>query len=236
MSRFSLPAELDPSGEQAQQWVQAELARSEYHDSRSLLARLLGWVQDQIAALQEGQTGPGVSLPPIALALVAVVLVAAVGYLLTKVRVEQRTLAERRSVLGDSVATAETLRREGAAALEQGRYPDTVLAYTRAIARQGADRTLLTDAPSLTAHEVGMQLARAFPGHAAAIRRSMDLFDAVAYGGLDPSRADAESVRDTEETLRLTRPELPAPPSVGAGQLGEPEQLGASLWRTGAPS
>ena len=87
------------------------------------------------------------------------------------------------------------------------------IAGPRALARGAADRTLLTDAPSLTAHEIGAQLAPVFPEHEPAIRRTMDLFDAVRYGRYAATEADAGIVRDTEATLRKAKPVLAA---VGA--------------------
>ncbi len=233
-----LPADLDPSDSQAQQWVRDELARTDYHDTRSLFERVMRWLAEKVDDLRNAQGDGTASLPPIVIALVVVAVVAAIAYLLTKVRVEQKTVAERRSLLGDSVESAATLRRLGAAALAAGRHGEAVVAYTRALARDADDRTLLSDARALTAHEVGGQLARVFPAKAARIRHAMDLFDAVAYGDLDPSREDAEAVRDTDEALRQARPDLPRTPRATSTPRGDDgsRAAGADLWSSGVRS
>ena len=147
-----VPADLDPSGDEARQWVGDELAGGDYRDTRSLFERLMRWLVKKIGDLQDNQGSGGISLPPFVIAIVVVVILAGVAYLLTKIRVEQKTLTDRPSVLGDSQLTAEQLRERATAAMADGRWGDAVLDLTRALAREADDRTLLTDAPSLTAH------------------------------------------------------------------------------------
>lgn len=239
LAALPVPADLDPSGDEARQWVGDELARGDYRDTRSLFERLMRWLVQKIADLQDNQGSGGVSLPPFVIAIVVVVILAAVAYLLTKIRVEQKTLTDRQSVLGDSQLTADQLRERASAAMTDGRWGDAVLDLTRAIAREADDRTLLTDAPSLTAHEIGSQLAGVFPAHVAAVVAAMDLFDAVAYGGRDATRADADSVRATEDTIRRARPELPRTPRRPVGPPGaspSSAQAEESLWTTGTRS
>ena len=117
-----------------------------------------------------------------------------------------------------------------------------MLAWTRAIAREAEGRTLLPHAPSMTAHEVGTALSVAFPALVADIGRTMDLFDAVAYGDATADRDAALLARSTDTTLHDARPVLsprpgrdrgdrdrrPPPPSRG-GSGSEPD----SVWLTG---
>ena len=201
---------IDPSGPQARQWVLEELGKDDYHDGRSIFERIMRWLGEQFARLQPQQPdNPDIGVPPIVVALIALVIVGVLGWLLTKLRAERRTAAETEAVLGDSTLTSTQFRDRGAAALREGRYAEAVVHYTRAMARESADRTLLTDAPSLTAHEIGQQLTVVFPEHAAPVARSMDLFDAVRYGRYAASRVDAEAVRDTADALVDTKPRLP---------------------------
>jgi len=242
---LTLPADLDPSGDEARQWVGDELAKGDYRDTRSLFERFMRWLVGKLGDLLDNQGSGGVSLPPLVIALVVVAILAAVAFLLRKIRVEQKTVADRQAVLGDSQLTAEQLRARASSAMADGRWGDAVLDHTRAIAREADDRTLLTEAPSLTAHEVGSQLAVVFPAHVGAVAAAMDLFDAVAYGGREATRADAESVRDTDDALRRARPQLPRTPrrAPGSGQpdgpgagppSGQPAESEESLWTTGA--
>ena len=243
VSGTAVPADLDPSGDEARRWVTDELAKDGYRDTRSLFERLMRWLGQRLADLQDGQGTGGVSLPPFVIALVVVAAAVGIGYLLTRVRAEATTVKDRRTVLGSSALTAEQLRVRGAAAMSENRWDDAVLDYTRAIARDADNRTLLTDAPALTAHEIGDQLAAVFPAHAGAVHASTDLFDAVAYGGRRAERTDAETVRSTEETLRRARPDLTRTPagsapagSAPAARVGDSRadpDAAESLWTTG---
>ncbi|HEU4332660.1 MAG TPA: DUF4129 domain-containing protein [Lapillicoccus sp.] len=241
----ALPADLDPSTDQARQWLTDELAGSEYQDTRSLFQRLMDWLADRLGDLQGTQGTGGVSLPPLVITGVVVLIVVGIAFLLTRIRVESRSVAERKTLLGDSVLTANQLRREAEKALSENRFDDAVVAWTRAIARDAESRTLLPDAPSMTAHEVGTALAVAFPGHVDAIGRTMDLFDAVVYGDQPATRDDALATRSTDAALHGARPALPyraprgdgndrpppsAPPTTRNGD--EPD----SVWLTGVQS
>ncbi len=203
-----LPFDLDPSTDQARQWLSDELARSEYHDTRSLFQRAMDWVLERLGDLQ-GTTGTGgVSLPPVVITIVVVLLVAGLGSLLTRARIESRTVAERKTLLGDTAQTAEQLRREAETALSEGRFGDAVLAWTRSMARDAERRTLLPDARSMTAHEVGAALGVVFPTHVAAVDQTIDLFDRVAYGRAEATRDDTLAARTTDDTVRTARPVL----------------------------
>lgn len=246
-----LPSGLDPSPDEARRWVVAELAKDDYQDRRSLLQRLFQWLGDRLSDLQSSPGSGPVSLPSFVIAGVAVALLLLLGYFATRIRRERRTVTTRSSVLDGSDLTADQLRARAATAMTENRWHEAVLDYTRAIARDADSRTLLTDAPSLTAHEIGSQLAVVFPDHVGAVSRSMDLFDAVAYGDLTASSADALTVQDTDELLRRARPRLPeqprppsdprAPgpsdPSLPSGS-GSPESVdeSPSLWTTGVGS
>ncbi len=237
----ALPRDLDPSTDQARRWLSDELARSEYQDTRSLFQRLMDWLVERLADLQSAQGTGGVSLPPVVITLVVVVIVVGIGLLLTRIRVESRVLDERATLLGDSVLTAEQLRREAERALVEGRFDDALLARTRAIARDAESRTLLPDARSMTAHEVGAALAVAFPAQAADIRRTMDRFDAVAYGDQAASRDDALTARSTDAALHAAKPVLPTRPARGDDRTPPPPPATGSsepdsVWLTGVRS
>jgi Domain of unknown function (DUF4129) len=244
-----LPRDLDPSTEQARQWLSDELARSEYQDTRSLFQRLMDWLADRLADLQSTQGTGGWSFPPIVITLVVVVVVAGILFLLTRIRVESKSVSERKTLLADSVLTADQLRREAERALAENRFRDAVLAWTRAIARDAESRTLLPDAPSMTAHEVGAALAVAFPAHRGETERTMDLFDAVAYGDLTATREDALLARSTDAALHAAKPVLPSRPGRGSrtddgmpvitsppNGSGDEDRDSGSVWMTGVRS
>jgi hypothetical protein len=205
--------DVSPDGPQARQWLTEELAKDDYRDGRPLLSRIIEWVVDLINELLSrlngtGPTGPGA--PPIAVALVVGLVVAAIALLLTRIRRERRTVTDSEAVLGDLDLTAPQFRDRGRAAMRDRRWNDAVIEFTRAIAREAADRTLLADAPSLTAHEIGLQLAPVFPDHLDTTSRTMDLFDAVRYGRYAATHDDARLAQDHDETLRKAKPVLAA--------------------------
>lgn len=237
-----LTTRVDPTTDQARQWLVAELAKGDYHDTRSLFQRFMDWLAERIQDLQATQGTGSASLPPVVIALVVVLAGVAVAYLLTRVRREGRRTTTRTTLLGNSEQTAEELRAAAVEAFRAERYGDAVLAWTRAIARDAERRTLLDAAPSLTAHEVGAALATAFPDHAGDVGRTMDVFDAVAYGDQEASRGQAERVRATHDALRTARPvTVPRTPPGASGESGgtggtnvqSPEP--ASVWTVGAP-
>lgn len=212
----TLPSDVDPSADEARRWLLDELAKPEYEDRRSFLTRLIDWVADWLNGLTPTGNPDGLQVPPVLLVLGAVLVVGAIVVLLTRLRGERAAAqdAESRAVLGDLDLSSNEFRDRGLAALREGRWGDAVVELVRALAREAADRTLLQDAPSLTAHEVGTQLAPVFPEHEPATRRAMDLFDAVRYGRYAAREADALAVRDLEATLRKARPNLAG---VGTG-------------------
>lgn len=202
--------DLNPGAEEARRWLEDELARDEYHDGRSLLERVFRWFAEQLAKAQSAtDQGPGLAVHPVVIALVAAALVGAIVLLLTKVRAQRRAVEPADGSIGALTLSAPAFRDRAAAAMREGRWNDAIVLYTRAIARDASDRTLLADAPSLTAHEVGARLASVFPGHGPAVLRTMDLFDAVRYGRYGATEPDAEHARATCESLRDARPDLP---------------------------
>lgn len=215
----SLGQDISPDGPEARRWLLEELAKDEYRDERPLLSRIIEWIGDVLQELLSRFTGtsvPGGSAPPILTAFVVVLLLAGLALLLTRVRRERRTVTESEAVLGDLDLSVVEFRDRGRAAIRDGRWNDAVIEFTRAIAREAADRTLLSEAPSLTAHEIGSQLAPVFPDHAATTARTMDVFDAVRYGRYAATEADARAAQTHDETLRKARPILAGSAAAGA--------------------
>ena len=68
------------------------------------------------------------------------------------------------------------------------------------------ERTLVAERPGATAHEVSLELARAFPDHRPTLHDASDTFDAVRYGGRLPDRTAVEAIRDLDRALSGTRP------------------------------
>lgn len=204
----SAPARLDPGNDEARQWLQDELARSPYQDTRDPLQRALDALVNWLSDLIDGAQAPTDPLPTFVAGIVAVVLVALAAYALRFVRrTARRDGGGPEAVLGEERLTAEQFRERAARHLADGRYAACLLDALRAIASGAVERTLLEDAPSLTAHEIATRLTLAFPAHAQELRWAADRFDEVAYGDAEAGRAEAERLLVLDRSLASARPD-----------------------------
>ena len=202
--RWSVPRGLEPTPAQARDWLEQELHRGEYQSP--WLDSAIRWVVEKLRMLFDGTAMAGFS--PAIMALVALVVIALLAWVLPRVRRESRAARLDGAVLEDLAITARTYRDRAAQAIGDGRYDDAVLDGFRAIARDMSDRTLLADAPGLTAKEARLALAPFFPDHADRLARAADLFDAVRYGHRRATADQAGQVQRLDEELVTTRPAL----------------------------
>ena len=199
-----LPRVLEPTPGQARSWLEEELRSATYHQT-SLLDRLLTWVQDRLADAASSSADLS-GAPTVVTVVVALLVVGLVAWVLPRVRRERSTRRPAGTVLEDPRVTAAQYRDRAAEARRAGRYADAVLDSYRAIARDMSDRTLLDDAPGLTAHEVSVAVAREFPARSGELARAADLFDAVRYGSGTAGPQDADAVAELDATLARSRP------------------------------
>ena len=209
MTMLSAPVDgppLDPSSPEARQWVLDELAKGGYTTQPSPVQR---FIQSFLYLLG---TSPGVAdLPPGGVGAVEVV-VHAVGALvvLRLLRAEPSTRPGRgrRSVVDDEGLSAADYRARARAATADGDWDAVLLDSYRALAASAVERTLLTDLPGRTAHEVAVALATVFPAHASSLTASAAEFDAVRYGHRGTTRALATATAELDSTLQGSRPSL----------------------------
>ena len=197
---------VDPSAEEAREWMRRELAKPEYADDRSLLQRAIDWVSELISDLLARGTGglPGWVLP-VALA-VAAALVALL--LIVKVRREPGAggAGRRGAVLDGMQVDADAYRARARAAYESGDADAATMDWFRAIAAGAAERVIIDDNPGRTAHEVSVALAGIFPEEAGALARAADQFDAIRYGDARVDATVARFVGDLDGRLAAARP------------------------------
>jgi Domain of unknown function (DUF4129) len=200
---------LDPTPDQARDWLEQELKRADYQEA--WLGSVLRWIVDHVRALLDG-AGNLAGVSPVITVLVALVVVALLAWVLPRVRRESAADASDGAVLEDLTITSRTYRDRAAQAFADGRYDDAVLDGFRAIAKDMSDRTLLDDAPGRTAHEVSLALAPPFPDHADRLAQAANMFDAVRYGHRSATAEQAGEVQRLDTELVRTRPVPAASP------------------------
>ena len=203
------PSRLDPGNDEARAWLRDELAKPAYRDTRDPLQRAMDAIGEWLSALLSGARAPTDPLPTVVAVVVALAFVALVAYTLRFVRRTERGSGGREAVLGEERLTAAQFRARAEQARADQRYGDCVLDALRAIASGAVERTLLEDAPSLTAHEIAARLGTTFPGQAQDLREAADRFDAVAYGDQDASSSDADRQLALDRTVAAARPFRP---------------------------
>lgn len=200
---------LDPSSEQARQWVRDELARGSYQTEPSLFQRFVEWL---LSHLQPG-SGSGVS-PWVAILVVLVVIGLAVLVVLFVRREPAPDRGERvGGAVDDEGLTARDYRRRADAAAAQGDWDTVVVDRYRAVAAAAVERALLTELPGRTADEVAIALGPIFPVHRDALGTAAAVFDEVRYGHLHASRSQADALAALDQTLASTKPRLEPVPS-----------------------
>lgn len=205
-----LPARLDPGNDEARTWLRDELAKPAYRDTRDPLQRLMDAIGKWLSDLLSGVHEPTNPLPTVVAVVIALALVALAVYTLRFVRRTRRAGGDGpEAVLGDERLTARQYRERAELALTEQRYGDCVLDALRAVASGAVERTLLEDAPSLTAHEIATRLGTPFPDQAQELRDAADRFDAVAYGEQDATRSEAERLLALDRALAVARPFRP---------------------------
>ncbi|MFC8501862.1 DUF4129 domain-containing protein [Pedococcus sp. NPDC057267] len=213
----ALPARLDPGNDEARAWLRQELSDPAYRDTRDPLQRALDAFGRWLSDLLSGVHGPSTPLPSVVAGLVAVLLLVLGIVALRYVRRTARRADDSPlPVLGTEALTAAEYRARATRALEEGGYAACVLDAVRAVAAGAVERTLLQDAPSLTAREIAARLGPVFPQHATGLRSAADLFDAVAYGEQPASRQEAEELLRLERSVSATRPVRVEPEPAGA--------------------
>lgn len=194
---------LDPTPDEARSALRRELLRPEYYQD-NLFDRIMDWLGRRLSDAGE----LAVDVPPLqafAAMLIAVALIGALGWLLTRVRRQRRTASRSRAVLTDERISAAELRARAEAALTEGRHADALVDGFRAIAVRQIERGRLEETPGATAHEVARDLAVEYPDHRQPIENRATLFDAVLYGDRPASRDQAVGMLALDDTLTTAR-------------------------------
>lgn len=206
-----VPVELD--ADEALDRMLAELAKPAYQAAQpTLFDRVAQAIRDWFASLQLTGDGPPTLGIVIVVVLVAVALV--VAFLIFGLPRLNRRSAAVGSLFGDDDArTAEQLRASAATAAAAGDHATAIAERFRAIARDLAERTVVTVTPGTTARDFAQRAAAAFPEQLDGLAAAATAFDDVRYLGGTGDRARYEQVAAVDEALRAARPRLQPVPA-----------------------
>ena len=201
---------LDPTTDEARNWLVQELSDPAYVDDRGVLERVVAWILEHLGRIPAPAGAPSWTLPVVVTILLGVGVLVLVRRVRHEPSISGRTRAGSGEVLDDPGLSADDYRARAAAALAAGDHAGAAADWFRALVAACRDRTLLDDGPGRTAHEIAATLAGVFPAEASALAAAADLFDRVVYGHDRVERADAQGMADLDERLVSARPHLDA--------------------------
>jgi hypothetical protein len=211
---------VDPEADEARDWILRELSDPKYEAAKPtwfdrLSAAIFEWFESLFTGTPAGPS-------PLLLAVIVVIVVAALvaAFVIFGMPALNRRSAVTGELFGDDDArSADTLRRDAAAAAARGDWSVAIEESFRAIARGLAERTILATTPGTTAHGFASRAGDAFPELASGLARAADSFDRVRYLGKAGTEAEYRQVAALEASLRAAR----MPVGAFAGTQGDGE-------------
>ncbi len=194
---------LDPPPDEARSLLRRELLAPEYHE-QNLVQRIIDWLGRQVdSGVSRASDAP--PLQTLAVMLVVVLLIAGLGFLVTRARRTASAGENQRAVLTEEDVTSGELRARALAAMADERYDDALVDAFRALALRQVERGRLDDTPGATAHEVALALAAEYPHQRPRVDGSAALFDLVRYGDRPATRDQAAGVLALDDELAGVR-------------------------------
>lgn len=193
---------LDPDAGPARQWLREELARPEYTDDVTWQERLDRWLAQR---MPDGLDVGGSVLGALAVVLLILVTVAVIAWQVRSFRAGTRRQQEGRDVFEETTLSAAEHRAVAERASSAGDFDTAVREYFRAIARSLEERTIISERPGRTAHEVALEAGTLLPDHVGDLRAAADSFDAVVYGKRRATTEAAQRMRDSDSRVGQAR-------------------------------
>lgn len=194
---------IEPSPEDARSSVRRELLKPEYHETDPI-GRLLDWLDRVLGDGIEAASGLS-SFSTFAVMLIAVVLIGALIWLISRTRAAPRQPKTAEVLFADEILSAAQLRASAETALRERRYSDALVDGFRALAARQIERGRLDISPGTTAREAATALGAEFPGERSHMEATAALFDAVLYGGRTAEREQAVAVLAIDDSLKAAR-------------------------------
>jgi hypothetical protein len=212
---------VDPDAPDARKLLLDELGKPEYAAARpTLVDRIAQAIQDWLASFRAPEGGAAVNLFPLVVTILIVGLIVAAFFVFGRPRLRRRsTIAGTLFADGDDTRTSAQLRASAQQAAAAGDFVVAIEEMFRAIARQLAERTVVSVTPGTTAQEFASRAGGAFPDHAERLTHGARAFDGVRYLDEPGSREAFDLVSALDRDIAATKP----------SRLGSVLDSGASL-------
>lgn len=215
MSLFSLlPALLradipvDPDAPDAKKLLLDELGKPEYAAARpTLIDRIAQAIQDWLGSFRAPEDGSVPDLFPLVVTVLIVGLIVAAFFVFGRPRLRRRSTTPGTLFSdGDDARTSSELRESAQRAAASGDFVVAIEEMFRAIARQLAERTVVSVTPGTTAQEFAARAGRAFPEQSHRLARGARAFDGVRYLDEPGSREAFDEVSVLDREITAARP------------------------------
>jgi hypothetical protein len=202
-SRVGADVPVDPDAPDARKLLLDELGKPEYAAARpTLIDRIAQAIQDWLGSFGAPGDGSAPNLFPLVVTILVVGL-----FVFGRPRLRRRsTIAGTLFAEGDDGRTSAQLRASAQRAAAAGDFVVAIEEMFRAIARQLAERTVVSVTPGTTAQEFAVRAGRAFPDQAERLAHGARAFDGVRYLDAPASRAPFDRVAALDRDIAAARP------------------------------
>ena len=205
---------VDPTPQQARQWLVEELAQPQYQAAKpTWFDRLSTAVVEWFQSL--GFSADGAAQAPILILVAVIVLAAIVGayFIFGPPRLGRASTVNGTLFGQDDTRNAAMIRTSAEAAAQRAEWDLAIQEMFRCIARALAERTILSVSPGTTARAFAGQAAAAMPVFGERLAAAASAFDDVRYLAREGTEAAYRTIAELERDLRAARPVLAGAPS-----------------------
>lgn len=227
--RFDVP--VDPEDEEARRWLEEELGRGDQYtpeEPPNWLRDFFEWLRELLGGADVPQTGPTTDPGPTVGIVVAIVLVAALLIIAFAIFGLPR-LRRRSKVTGDLFGedddrSSRQIRTAAQQAADAGDFTSAVVEVFRSMARDLAERGIVTAFPGTTAQEFARRAGDVFPGSSERLTDAAGVFDGVRYLDHVGTEEQWRRMSALETELRAARPPKAPRASAAFDTLEQPEE------------
>ena len=205
---FVTDVPVDPDAPDARKLLIDELAKPEYAAARpTLIDRIAQAIQDWLDSFRAPEDGSVPDLFPLVVTVLIVGLIVAAFIVFGRPRLQRKSRAAG-ALFSDSLdaRSAAELRVSAQTAAASGDFVVAIEEMFRAVARQLAERTVVSVTPGTTAQEFAARAGRAFPDHVDAFTSGARAFDGVRYLDRPGTREAFDEVAALDRDISAARP------------------------------